>query len=101
MPDRVHTVMPTDTYPPSRRTGIRHAHHRRSQCGTHSERTTPVPTVDLLYPRRRCPSTGDTRLLCPDLTRLVCRPADVAHDRALLTPRLAEAGGPHIAAPTG
>jgi hypothetical protein len=61
-----------------------------------------VAMVDLLYPRRRCPGTGDTCLLCPDLTRLVvCLPADVTHDPELLTSRLAAAVGPHIAAPTG
>jgi hypothetical protein len=58
--------------------------------------------VDLLYPRRRCPSTGATCLLCPDLARLiVCLPGDVAHDQQLLASRLADALRPHISAPTG
>lgn len=59
-----------------------------------------VTLVDTLYPRR-CPSTGQTCLLCPQPSRLIiCLPADAAHDPHL-TGRLIEALRPHVAVPAG
>lgn len=59
-----------------------------------------VTLVDTLYPRR-CPSTGQACLLCPQPSRLiVCLPAEAAHDQHL-TRRLIEAVRPHVAGPAG
>jgi hypothetical protein len=59
-----------------------------------------VTLVDTLYPRR-CPSTGQTCLLCPEPSRLmVCLPAVAAHDHQIIA-RLCTAIHPHIAVPAG
>ena len=56
--------------------------------------------IDTLYPRR-CPSTGQTCLLCPEPSRLiVCLPADAVHDHQFAA-RLAAAVRPHIAVAAG
>ena len=57
--------------------------------------------LDTLYPRR-CPSTGQTCLLCPgQATLIACLPADAAHDRQQLTQALIAALDPHVAVPMG
>jgi hypothetical protein len=60
-----------------------------------------VQLIDTLYPRR-CPSTGQTCLLCPDAGSLiVCLPAQAAHDEQDLLEYLTAALRPHVAVPTG
>ena len=55
--------------------------------------------IDTLYPRR-CPSTGQTCLLCPgQATLITCLPAEAAHDRQQLTQTLIAVLAPHVAVP--
>jgi hypothetical protein len=57
--------------------------------------------IDTLYPRR-CPSTGQTCLLCPgQATLIACLLPEAAHDRQQLTQALIAALDPHVATPMG
>ena len=57
--------------------------------------------IDTLYPRR-CPSTGQTCLLCPgQATLIACLPPEAAYDRQRLRSALAAALEPHVVIPMG
>jgi hypothetical protein len=75
--------------------------HRPFTMPTHNPEGNVVPElIDTLYPRR-CPSTGQTCLLCPgQATLIACLPANAAHNRRHLTEALIAGLDPHVAVPT-